>query len=88
MNTTTAAGLAAGGATAWIGPFLVGLAVVALLAGIVIRRRGRGRSRPPRPDEQPAATARRAAERGQPGTPGDTGGTAGTGTRPERDPER
>ncbi|MFJ5049960.1 DUF6479 family protein [Streptomyces sp. NPDC088719] len=40
----------------WAGgtvPFIVGLVVVALLIGSVIWRSRRGRSRPPRPEEQP-----------------------------------
>ncbi|MER5766284.1 DUF6479 family protein [Streptomyces sp. NPDC001985] len=57
--------LAAEGGVAWLGPFLVGVVVVGLLIGMVVWR-GRGRGRAPRPGEQPAPAARRAADRGTP----------------------
>ncbi|MFI1018928.1 DUF6479 family protein [Streptomyces sp. NPDC020965] len=55
-----------------IGPFVIGIAVVALLIGLVVRKGGKGRSRPPRPDEQPRRPASRSRDddRGTSGGPG------------------
>jgi hypothetical protein len=70
MGGPAAAGLAAEGeGTTWIGPFLVGVAVVALLIGMVIWRRGR--ARPPHLDEQPPAARTRGS--GAPRAPDDFG---------------
>ncbi|WUT33652.1 DUF6479 family protein [Streptomyces sp. NBC_00690] len=51
---------------AWLGPFLIGVAVVGLLIGMVFWRGRHGRRRPPRPDEQPSRGPRNASAQGTP----------------------
>ncbi|MCX4821216.1 DUF6479 family protein [Streptomyces sp. NBC_01142] len=57
-----------------IGPFIIGIAVVALLIGVVARRSGRGRSRPPRPEEQPRRSSHRAPTKAETREADDFGG--------------
>ncbi|WP_329024553.1 DUF6479 family protein [Streptomyces sp. NBC_00690] len=70
--------LAEAGGISGLGPLLIGIAVVALLIGMVFWRSGRGRDRPPRPSEQP----RRPVDPGHGGGPSGTGGSATPSGRP------